>query len=105
MIEQIKADGILEAIVHTSGVRAPVDGVDLFSGQQAVLDEKIRVDKIGVARTGAEALIGAVAVAGRPNGQDLPVALAGLVKKIGKIIGCFAERADAVGRGQGGNVH
>ena len=105
MVQQIKAHRILEAVVHTSGVRAPIDCIDLLAREQPVLLQKVEVDEIRVARAGAEALIGAVAVAGRADGQDLPVALTGMVQEIGKVIGGFAQRADAIGRGQRRNVH
>ena len=104
-VEQVEAHAVLEAVVHARAVRLPVDGVDLLLRQEAVLPQQIEVNEIGVARVRAEALIGAVAVARRADGEKLPVVLPGRLQKVGEVIGCLAKCADPIGGGQRGDVH
>ena len=90
------------AVVHGGLVAAPVKGLGLSLFQKAVGKQQAGVDEIGVCRKGGKTLIGAVAVAGGADGQDLPVALAGGGEKIHKTLCLFAQRADAVRPRQAG---
>ena len=83
------------------GVIAPVEGLDVFLCEEPVFDEELEVDEVGVAGEGRETRVGAVAEAGRAEGQDLPVLLAGFFQKVRKSERLFAEGPDAVLRGQG----
>ena len=90
---------------HTFQCSLHIKLLDLILGEQSLFDEGIEVDHVRVARVGREALVGAVAVAGRSDGQDLPEGLACLLQKISEFSGVFADRAYAVGRGQRGDRH
>ena len=81
-----------------------VAGLDLGRGQQAVLDQQVKVDQVRVARRGGKALVGRIAEAGVAERQHLPVGLVRICKEIDKVIGCLAHRAHAVRRGLGGDV-
>ena len=87
------------AIIHMAGIAAGTSG-GLLRGEQAVLHQKIRIDEIGVARIGRKALVGRIAVACRAEWKKLPEVLSRRVEKVGKVVGRFSERADAVGRGK-----
>ena len=93
------------AVVHVPGIIAPVAGLAFLLRQQPVGHQQLRVDVVGIARVGGKALIRRVAVAGRAEGQHLPVALPRVMQEIREIIGRLAQRADAIGRGQGGHGH
>ena len=87
-------------VVDRGGVVPPAAGGDLRPGQQPLPLEQVEVDEIGVAREGGKALVGAVAIAGRPERQHLPVALAGVAQKVDERVGRAAEGADPVWGGQ-----
>ncbi len=69
-----------------------------------ILDDPVRTDQQWVAREGRKALIGGVAVAGGPQRQHLPQALAGAVQKVDEAKGCVAQVADAVAAGKRGGM-
>ena len=79
--QDFKAAHIQSAVVHLFGVCAPFFGLELGGGEQAFFLQSVEVDKIGVARKGRAALIGAVTVAGGTEWQDLPDLLARLCPK------------------------
>ena len=85
------------AVVHIAGLAAPLAAFDFPALQQAVGHQHIQVDEVGISGESREALIGGVPIAGGAKRQHLPVMLARLMEEISKIIGCFAQRADAVG--------
>ena len=91
------------AIVHIAGLAAPLAAFHFAAFQQTVADQHIQIDEVGISGESREALIGGVSVAGGAERQHLPVMLARLMEKISKIIGCLAQRADAIGRRQGGD--
>ena len=93
------------AVVHIAGVAAPVDALQIAPGQQVIFHQQIQVDEIGVSGEGGEALVGAVALAGGAQGQQLPVLLAGSVEKVSESVGLFSQGADAVVGGQGRDGH
>ena len=93
------------AVVGALLVGAPEDVLDFAFLQQPVADQQIEIDVVGVARKGGEGGVGAVAVAGRPQGKKLPVTLPGRLEEIHKLIRALAHRADPVGGGQGAHGH
>ena len=80
-------------------------GLDFSRGQKAVFHERVEIDHEIVARGGRETLVRRIAKAGVAEREHLPVTLARSLKKIDEIVCGFAERAHAVGRGQGCDVH
>ena len=103
--EHFVAAGVEGAVVHFQRVFAPLFCLELGRGEQALSLEGVKVDEIGVARKGGAALVGAVAVAGGAQGQDLPDGLACLGQKIHKLQRRFAKAADSIGAGQAGHRH
>ena len=103
--EHFVAAGVEGAVVHFQRVFAPLFCLELGRGEQALGLEGVEVDEIGVARKGGAALVGAVAVAGGAQGQDLPDGLACLGQKIHKLQRRFAKAADPIGAGQAGHRH
>ena len=99
------AAGVEGSIVHFQRVLAPIFRPELGGGEQTVRLQGVEVDEIGVARKGGAALVGAVAVAGGTQGQQLPDALARLCQKIHKFQRRLAKAADPVGAGQAGHRH
>ena len=90
------------AVVHTRGIIAPIDRVQLRSGEQALLRKQLQIDQIGISRKGGKALVRRIAVPGRPDGKQLPIALSRCLEKIRKRIRSLAQRPDAVfGRQRG----
>ncbi len=59
-------------VIHPPGVAPKVAGRAFLSCEQPVAHQQLEVDEIRVPRKGGEGLIGRVAVARRPQGQDLP---------------------------------
>jgi hypothetical protein len=72
--------------------------------QVALRHQPVRADQQRVAGKGGEALVGAVAVTGRPQRQYLPQRLLALGQEVKKAVGCFAQVADAVAAGKRGGV-
>ena len=70
-------------------------GGDLFGGQIAICRQQPKIDKVGVSGKGGKALVGAVAIAGRADGQDLPIGLFCLGQKINECGRFTAQRTDA----------
>ena len=103
--QHLEAQVVDAGVVHALGVVAPVQVAVILLLEKALLLEHVQVDHVGVARIGREGLIGRVAVGGGADGQDLPVALAGLLEEVRELVGRLADGADAVGRGQRGNGH
>ena len=91
--------------------RTVIDGSDgpfrrnLVSGQPAVRSQQAVINEIRVAGKGRKALVGAVAVAGGADGQDLPEGLLRLGQKIHECKGLFSQRTDAKGARQAENRH
>ena len=96
---------VQRGVVHPAGVGAKVGAADQVMGEQPFVHQPVQVDKIGVARKGRAALIGAVAIAGGAQRQHLPHGLPRLGQKIYKTVGFPAETADAIGPRQAGNGH
>ena len=72
--------------------------------QQPLFRQQVQIYEIGIARFGAEALVGTVAVTRGPQGQYLPVPLLRLYQKIHKTECCFSQRTDAVFARQRGGM-
>ena len=93
------------AVVHFQRVFAPAFCLEVCGGQQTLFFQRFQVHKIGVARKGRAALVGAVPIARGAQGQDLPDLLACRRKEIHKFFCLFAKAADPVGAGQAGHRH
>ena len=96
---------ILDAEIHPVGALAPGNAAQFLLFQQPFRHQDIQVNKVRVSRTGTEGLIRGVAVACRCQGQNLPAGLACFFQKIHKVVSLLAHGANAIGAGQGGNVH
>ena len=70
-------------------------GGDLFSSQITICRQQTEINKVGVSGKGGKALVGAVAIAGRADGQDLPISLLCLGQKINECGRFTAQRTDA----------
>ena len=105
LAQQVEALFVDAAVVHMTGIAAPLAPAALGLGQQTVGDEQLGVNVVGVTGVGGEALVGGIPVAGRAKRQHLPVALARRVEEIRKIVCRLPQRADPVGGGQGGDGH
>ena len=93
------------AEIHPAPDAAPVYFGQLCLFQQTFLHQGVQIDEIVVAGEGREGLVGGVAEARGGQGQDLPAALSGFLQEVHEPVGLFAHGADAIGAGQGGNVH
>ena len=96
---------IQNAIVDALRRTLPVDALVLLGSQQSLRGQLVQIDKIGIARIGGKRLVGAVTIAGRADGQNLPVRLPGFVQKIYKLPRLLPHGADTVGGRQCGNGH
>ena len=86
-------------------VAAPVNLGKIPVGQQAILDQLIQINKVGVARKGGAALVGTVGITGGADRQDLPDRLPGGSQEIHKLTGGCAHAADAITARQAGKRH
>ena len=93
------------AVIHISGVAAPIPVLHVLGREKTVGDQEIQVDIIGIAREGGKALIGRVSVAGGTQREHLPVRLARSAEKVREIISRLSKGTDAVGRRQGRDGH
>ena len=98
--QHLIAAGVESAVVHRKWVIAPLFRLELGGGQQAVGLESVEVDEVGVARKGRAALVGAVAVAGGAEGQQLPDVLARSGQKIHELERFGAKAANTIGPGR-----
>ena len=103
--QHLIAAGVESAVVHRKRVITPLFRLELGGGQQAVGLESVEVDEVGVARKGRAALVGAVAVAGGAEGQQLPDVLARSGQKIHELERFGAKAANTIGAGQAGHRH
>ena len=103
--EHREAELVDPAVIHFGRIVAPIQVLDLGGLQQAVLDQHVKVNEVGVARKAGEGGIGAVPVAGGAKGQELPVFLTRGLEKVHKFIGAFSQCADSVIGGQGAHGH
>ena len=99
-IENLTATAKYGTVVDVAGVGTQVHAVDIALLQIARFDEFGKVDKVGVARTCRERLIGRIAVTGRCEGQNLPVMLFTRGEEVDKVIGVPAKATDSVWSGQ-----
>ena len=103
--QDLVAAGVQRAVIHCQRVFAPRLGLELGRRQQPFGLEGIEVDEIGVARKGGAALVGAVAVAGGAQRQDLPDLLARSGEKINELFSFLSEAANSIRAGQAGHRH
>ena len=94
--QQTAALGIQAAIVDVICLAAEVCLFALVGSQHPFLHQCIQTDEIWIARKGGKALIGAVAVAGNTQRQDLPVGLPGFLEPVHKVVCLLRKAADAV---------
>ena len=78
---------------------------DLLLGQEAQVDELADVDQHFVTGESRQRLVGRIPVGGRPRGQELPHGQVHVPKPVDERAGVPAQLADAVGPGQGRDVH
>ena len=90
-------------IVDAVGRALPIDGAVLLGRKQPGLGQLVKIDKVRVAREGGEGLIGAVAVAGGTNRQNLPVMLPCRMQEVHKFTGRSPHGTDTAGGRQAGN--
>ena len=100
-----KAADVQGAVVHLQRVFPPAFRLEVCGGQQALFFQRFQVHKIGVARKGRAALVGAVAVAGGAERQQLPDRLPCRRQEIHKLKCRLAKAADPVRAGQTGYRH
>ena len=93
--------GVVDVILLVAEEHA----VALVIAQNTLGDQGLQIDEVGVAGKGGEGLVGAVAVAGGMDGQDLPVGLSGIPEEVHEFVGLQVEAADAVLTRQAGNGH
>ena len=84
------------AVVDVICLAAKVCLFALGGSQRPFLHQSIQTDEIRIARKGGKTLIGAVAVAGHAQRQDLPVGLPGFLEPVHKVVCFLREAADAV---------
>ena len=94
--QQTAALGIQAAVVDVICLAAEVCLFALVGSQHPFLHQCIQTDEIRIARKGGKALIGAVAVAGNTQRQDLPVGLPGFLEPVHKVVCFLRKAADAV---------
>ena len=99
-VENLKAAAKDSTVVDIAGVGSQIHAIDIALLQIPCLDKLGKVDKVGVARTGRERLIGRIAIAGRRKGQNLPVMLFARGEKIDEVVGIPSKAADSVWSGQ-----
>ena len=99
------AAGVEGAVIHLQRVLAPIFRPELGGGEQTVRLQGVKVDEIRVARKGGAALVGAVAVAGGAQRQDLPDLLARSGEKINELFSFLSEAANSIRAGQAGHRH
>src|SRR5215471_13996912 len=92
-------DGLVVDCALRKGAHLPVT-----RPQQLILDQPVWTDKQFVPGEGGQGLIRRVAVSRGAQRQRLPPSLAGLVKTVDPGYGGRSHIADAVGRGQRGDV-
>ena len=100
-----KAADIQSAVVHFQRIFTPAFRFEVCGGQQTFFFQRFQVHKIGVARKGRAALVGAVAVAGGAERQQLPDRLSCRRQEIHKLKCRLAKAADPVRAGQTGYRH
>ncbi len=105
LAQHCKAADVQGAVVHFQRVFAPAFRLEVCGGQQALFFQRFQVHKIGVARKGRAALVGAVAVAGGAERQQLPDRLSCCRQEIHKLKCRLAKAADPVRAGQAGYRH
>ena len=95
--EQRETPEIQLLIADLRGIRAEIHRVTLLPRQQLLIDQRLQIDEIRIAREGREALIRRIAIARRPDRKHLPVGLPALREEIHEAVGLLSECSDAVG--------
>src|SRR5688572_5183302 len=78
--------------------------VEVCSPQEAVADEEVGADEVGVSGEGGEGVVGIGPVGGWGEGEELPPRLFGTRESVEEVVGRGAEVADAVFTREGGEV-
>ena len=92
--------------IHLGRIAAKVHGVALPAGQNALLNQGVKADHVGIPGESRIGLIGGIigrAVGRRAQGQNLPIALTGLFQPVYEIIRRPVKAADAVPGRQAGD--
>ena len=99
-VEDLTAAAKDGAVVDVAGIGAQVHAIDVTLLQIPCLDKLGKVDEVGISRTGRERLVGRIAIAGRREGQNLPVVLFTRGEKIDEVVGIPTKAADSIRAGQ-----
>src|SRR5262245_51028848 len=94
MVLQLNDWPVLDAVGRENGC------TNVLRFEQAVFDEKMRTDEIGVARESGKALIGRIRIPRRSERQNLPPGLPRSHQRVHPAVSFRAEIADAVGARQ-----
>ena len=95
--EQREAAEIQLLIADLRSIRPEIHRVALLARQQFLIDQRLQIDEIRIARKGRKALIRRIAIARRPDRKHLPVGLPALREEIHEAVGLLSECSDAVG--------
>ena len=98
--EQREAAEIQLLIADPRSIRAEIHRLALFACQQLLIDQRLEIDEIRIAREGREALIRRVAIARRPDRKHLPVGLPTRREEIHEAVGLLSECSDAIRAGK-----
>ena len=95
--EQREAAEIELLIADLRDIRPEIHRLALLARQQLLIDQRLQIDEIRIAREGREALIRRIAIARRPDRKHLPVGLPARREEIHEVVGLLSECSDAVG--------
>ena len=95
--EQREAAEIQLLIADLRSIRPEIHRVTLRTRQQLLIDQRLQIDEIRIAREGREALIRRIAIARRADRKHLPVGLPARREEIHEAVGLLSECSDAVG--------
>ena len=104
-LQHFKTGFIDLAIINMPWIFPEIDPFEIAFLKKLILDQHIRIDKIGIAGKGRAALIRRISESRGTKRQHLPIFLTGFFQKIGKVIGSFSQRTDPVRRGKGRDGH
>ena len=83
-------------IINIPGIVPKIRLITFLPGQQPFLNQVLQINQIGIACKRTEGLIGRIPIPGRPQRQNLPVLLPGLLQLIHKMIGLSGKASNPV---------
>ena len=84
-------------IINRAGFFAKIEPLGAFPVYISGLDQGLRINKIRISGKGRKGLVGRIPVPRLSERKDLPVCLAGFLKKINKFICFFGKASNPVG--------